>query len=90
MPEAEKRQEMNPGSQDQPKQSQDRNPQLLPPGWASQATQVLHDHPEKLQLTRVLGMSAVHQLDHTEDASPPRPKSTHSHSEQHRVPALKA
>ena len=45
MPEAENCQEMNPGSQDQPKQSRDRNPQLLPPGWASQAKQVLNDHP---------------------------------------------
>ena len=45
-PEAEKRQEMNPGSQDQPKQSQDRNAQLLPPGWASQARQVLNDTRE--------------------------------------------
>ena len=30
--------------------------------------------PEKLQLTRVTGMSPVHQLGHIGDVSPPRPK----------------
>ena len=93
MPEAEKRQEMNPGSQDQPKQSQDRNPQLLPPGWASQAMQVFtvtasttapwnynkSDGNEPCPSTRT-----TQEMSHL-----PGQKSTHCHSEQHKVPALK-